>query len=54
MDFKDINRNPVTKSKYSVSGVPTIMFFKNGEVLERLVGAKSKSELIEIIKNKVE
>jgi thioredoxin 1 len=29
--------------------IPTIMIFKNGEVVEKLIGARSKTELSELI-----
>ncbi len=31
--------------KYSIRNIPTILFFKNGELAERHVGALSKSDL---------
>lgn len=34
-----------TASTYGVMSIPTIMFFKNGQVIEQLVGAMSKPEL---------
>ncbi|MFA5326140.1 MAG: thioredoxin [Bacteroidales bacterium] len=36
--------------KYGIRNIPTLVFFKNGEMVGRLVGAVSKSE----IKNKIE
>lgn len=32
--------------KYQVSGLPTLMVFKNGEVVERIVGLMPKSSII--------
>lgn len=32
--------------RYSVSGVPTIALFENGDIIERSVGYQSKEELI--------
>ena len=34
-----------TASAYGVMSIPTIMFFKNGQVLEQLAGAMGKAEL---------
>ena len=31
--------------KYGIRGIPTIIFFKNGEVADKIVGVKSKAEL---------
>jgi thioredoxin 1 len=35
--------------RFRVMSIPTIMIFKNGEQVEKLIGARSKSELAEII-----
>lgn len=35
--------------KYNIRSIPTILFFKDGEVVHTVVGAKSKTELSEII-----
>jgi len=32
--------------KYNVSAIPTFLFFKNGEVVDRLLGIQSGSELM--------
>lgn len=44
----DVDKNPDTAAKYSVSAMPTFVFVKNGEVVERLMGANPTrlSELI--------
>lgn len=35
--------------KYRVMSIPTILFFKSGEVVERLIGARAKSDLTKIL-----
>ncbi len=35
--------------KYRVMSIPTLLFFKNGEVVERLIGARPKSDLTKIL-----
>ena len=32
--------------KYQISGIPTLLIFKNGEIAERIVGLMPKSSLI--------
>jgi len=39
----DANRN--TGIKYQISAIPTIMLFKNGEVIKKFVGVTSKGDL---------
>jgi len=36
-------------SKFKVMSIPTIMLFKNGEVVEKVVGARSKDEFEKMI-----
>ncbi|MBF8270661.1 MAG: trxA [Gammaproteobacteria bacterium] len=41
----NIDENQETPQKYAVRGIPTLMIFKNGEVVGTKVGAMSKSQL---------
>ena len=45
----DVDENPETAAKYSVSAMPTFLFIKSGEVVDRLMGANASrlQELIE-------
>ena len=42
----DTDENIETAKKYQVSGLPTLLVFKDGEVVERLVGLMPKSTII--------
>ena len=35
----NVDDNPVQASKYGVQGIPTLLFFKGGELIDRAVGA---------------
>ena len=35
----NIDENPLTPAKYRVMSIPTLLFFKNGEVADTVVGA---------------
>lgn len=35
----DVDENPDTAAKYTVSAMPTFVFIKKGEVVDRLMGA---------------
>lgn len=35
----DVDENPDTAAKYQVSAMPTFIFIKGGEVVDRLMGA---------------
>jgi thioredoxin 1 len=37
--------NPATASRYNISAIPTMLFFKGGEVVDQMVGVHSKGEI---------
>jgi len=41
----DVDSNPDTSVKYGIRNIPTILFFKNGEVVDKQVGAVPKASL---------
>ena len=45
----NIDENPETPQKYGVRGIPTLMFFKEGKLIDTKVGSLPKSLLIEWI-----
>lgn len=45
----DVDVNVATATQYSVMSIPTLLLFKNGEVVARLVGAKPKGALLQEI-----
>jgi len=45
----DIDRNQAVAAKYNVRSVPTLMIFKNGEVLWKEAGVKEKADLVALL-----
>ncbi|MGA2775520.1 MAG: thioredoxin [Candidatus Omnitrophota bacterium] len=41
----DVDGNSKIASHYGIMSIPTLMFFKKGQVLEQVVGALSKADL---------
>ena len=41
----NIDENPMTPQKYGIRGIPTIMIFKNGELIDTKVGSLPKTAL---------
>lgn len=41
----NVDENPLTPPKYGIRGIPTLMLFKNGQLVDTKVGALSKSQL---------
>lgn len=47
----NIDDNQATPAKFSITGIPTVLIFKDGKLVERIVGAVSKDHLEGKIKN---
>jgi thioredoxin 1 len=45
----DVDVNVATATKFSVMSIPTLLLFKDGEVVARLVGAKPKGAMLQEI-----
>jgi thioredoxin 1 len=41
----DVDHNPATAQTYAIRAVPTLLLFKKGQVVKRLVGALPKEEI---------
>ena len=42
----DVDSNPGITAKYGIRNIPTILFFKNGDIADKQVGAVPKSTLV--------
>ena len=45
----NVDDNPVTPGKFEIRSIPTLIFFKNGDVAEQIIGIVAKSKLEESI-----
>ncbi len=45
----NVDENPATPGKYGVRGIPTLILFKGGKVLDQLVGAVPKGQIKDLI-----
>lgn len=43
----DVDTNQEVAAKYGIRNIPTILFFKNGEVVDKVVGVVPKEQLVE-------
>jgi thioredoxin 1 len=50
----DIDENPVTPNEYAVRGIPTMLLFRDGKLLDQKVGAMPKSALKDWIAGQLE
>ncbi len=43
----DVDSNSQTAGKYNIMSIPSLLFFKNGEVVDQVVGAIPKQQLVQ-------
>ena len=49
----DVDANPETPGRYGVRGIPTVILFKGGQVVDQVVGAVPKDRLMDLIKKAI-
>ena len=47
----NVDENPTTPTKYGIKSIPTLIFFKDGEIQDKVIGIVAKSRLEEMISN---
>lgn len=45
----DCEKNQEIAGKYGITGIPAFLIFKNGEVVDRIMGAMPKGELMAVV-----
>lgn len=45
----NVDENPAIQSRFSIMGIPTVLIFKGGEIVEQVVGLADKSALKKLI-----
>lgn len=48
----NVDENPSTPGKYNIRAIPTMILFKNNQVVEQVTGAVSKSSLKDLLDKK--
>lgn len=41
----DVDENPVFAEKFGIQSIPTLLFIKNGQIVDRTVGIQSKDKI---------
>ncbi|OQC43425.1 MAG: Thioredoxin [Bacteroidetes bacterium ADurb.Bin028] len=45
----NVDENPSITLQYSIRNIPAVLFFKNGDVIDRMIGATNKSGYVKKI-----
>ena len=45
----DVDSNQATAQKYMVRSIPTLLFFKDGKVVDTIIGALPRDKIVEVI-----
>ncbi|SDC33110.1 thioredoxin [Williamwhitmania taraxaci] len=43
----DVDANPEICAKYGIRNIPTVLFFKGGEIVDKQIGAAPKTKFVE-------
>jgi thioredoxin 1 len=49
----NVDENPVTPAKYGIRGIPTVILFNKGEVVDRIIGSQPKTSVVNLVKKVV-
>ncbi|GAA0734167.1 thioredoxin [Clostridium oceanicum] len=49
----NVDENPVISQQYSIASIPTVMVFKNGNLVENLVGFRPKEAIKSVVENHI-
>jgi thioredoxin 1 len=50
----NVDENPQLANQYSVFSIPTFLLFKNGEIVDQLIGAAGKERFISLINKHIQ
>lgn len=45
----DVDQNPATAAQFSIQGIPTLLLFKNGKPVDKMIGAQSREVILSMI-----
>lgn len=49
----NVDEEPELARRYKIQTIPTLVYIKEGEIVDRMSGVRSKGEIVEIIERKL-
>ncbi|SFB20553.1 thioredoxin [Clostridium frigidicarnis] len=49
----NVDHNPAVSQQFRIASIPTLLLFKNGEVVDKIVGFRPKAEIEQFIKKHI-
>ena len=49
----NVDENPLTPTKFHIRGIPTVIFFKGGQVVDQLVGNHPKATIVQTVQKHI-
>jgi len=49
----NVDDNPSTATQFGIRGIPTLLLFKDGQVVQQIVGVKSKADIKKVIEENI-
>ena len=50
----DVDANPGTAARYGVRAIPTVLVFRRGQVVGRVVGAAPRAKIVNVVDHAIE
>jgi len=50
----NIDHNPATPGQYGIRAIPTLMFFKEGKMVDKIIGMVNQTQIEDVIKRILE
>jgi len=50
----DVDKNPLTASRFNVRSIPTLLVLKDGREIDRIIGVQPKSEIVQRLQRAID